>query len=753
MNASSDPGGQKISPSHLGRDAYVYIRQSTQAQVMMNTESLARQYELAERAGRLGWHTAQIVTIDADLGRSGARSDGRLGFKELVADVGLGKAGIVLGIEVSRLARNNADWYQLLDLCALTDTLIADADGVYHPGDFNDRLVLGLKGTMSEAELHLIRSRLTLGLQHKAARGELKIPLPVGLDYDEDGQVAVSADEAVREAIGCIFRRFTELGSARQVMLSLLDDGVLLPRRSAGVPGGKITWLKASYQAVQQTLRNPAYAGAFVFGQTRTEKHLDAGGRLITRTRALPMHEWAVLIRDHHPGYITWDQYEANLKVLAGNRRPAAGQGGGALREGPALLQGLIRCGKCSRVMRTRYSGGTPGRPGSCPRHECVKAKLHFGTERICQSIGGRKVEKLVLDQLFQVLEPASLAATAKAMTEAEQQWRTNLAVFETAVERARFDADRAMRQYDAVEPENRLVARTLERALEDKLTTLRRAEHDLAAQKARRPVALTPDELDWITRAGADVKAVFHAPTTTLRERKQLIRAVISEIVLTVEDTRRIAEVTIIWQGGATSTGTIQMNRPGAGHDHTLPGDTAELIGRLAQHYDDSTIAHILAQQRRTTGTGLRWTKTRVASQRFRLGIPACTPSPRNVSADGQDVTVATITEAGKILGIPRITLYRWLREGFITGEQIVPAAPWHIRIDQALRDKIQSQAPDGWLPVDQAAKALGLSRTTVFQKVRDGQLPAIHVNNGQRRSLRIQVKPEAAGLFDTPK
>jgi DNA invertase Pin-like site-specific DNA recombinase len=751
VNASSGPAAQKITPSHLGRDAYVYIRQSTQAQVTVNTESLARQYELAERAGQLGWHADQVVTIDADLGRSGARSDGRPGFRELVADVGLGKAGIVLGIEVSRLARNNADWYQLLDLCALTDTLIADADGIYHPGDFNDRLVLGLKGTMSEAELHLIRSRLTLGLQHKAARGELKIPLPVGLDYDEDGRVAVSADEAVREAVGCIFRRFTELGSARQVMLSLLDDGVLLPRRSSGV-SGKVTWLKASYQAVQQTLRNPAYAGAFVFGQTRTEKHLDAGGRLITRTRALPVQEWAVLIRGHHPGYVTWDQYEANLKVLAANRRPAAGQGGGALREGPALLQGLIRCGKCSRVMRTRYSGGAPGRPGSSPRHECVKAKLHFGAERTCQSVGGRKAGKLVLDQLFQVLEPASLAATAKAMTEAGQQWRTHLAVFETAVERARFDADRATRQYDAVEPENRLVARALERTLEARLATLRRAEHDLAAQRTRRPVNLTPDELDWITRAGADVKAVFHAPTTTLRERKQLIRAVISEIVLTVEDARRTAEVTIIWQGGATSTGTIQMNRPGAGHDNTLPDDTAELIGRLARHYDDSTIAHVLAQQRRTTGTGLRWTKTRVASQRFRLGIPAYSPDSRNVSADGQDTTVATITEAEKILGIPRITLYRWLREGFIAGEQIIPGAPWHIRIDQALRDKVKPQAPDGWLPVDQAAKALGLSRTTVFQKVRDGQLPAIHVSNGQRQSLRIQVKHQAAGLFDTP-
>ena len=305
-----------------------------------------------------------------------------------------------------------------------------------------------------------------------------------------------------------------------------------------------------------------------------------------------------------------------------------------------------------------------------------------------------------MLDQLFQVLEPASLAATAKAMTEAEQHWRAGLAVFETAVERSRFAAGRVMRQYDAVEPENRLVARTLERALEDKLAIQRRAEHDLAAQQARRPVALTPGELDWITRAGADVKAVFHAPATTVRERKQLIRAVISEIILTVDDTRRTAEVTIIWQGGATSTGAIQMNKPGAGHDRTLPGDTAELISRLARHHDDSTIAHILAQQHRTTGTGLRWTKDRVARQRTRLGIPARKPSPGNVSADGQDVTVATITEAGKILGIPRITLYRWLREGFITSEQIIPRAPWHIRIDRHYATRSNHRPPTAGCP-----------------------------------------------------
>jgi DNA invertase Pin-like site-specific DNA recombinase len=387
VSTSSGLAVQKISASHLERDAYVYIRQSTQTQVMMNTESLARQYELAGRAGQLGWRTAQVVTIDADLGQSGARSDGRLGFKELVADVGLGKVGIVLGIEVSRLARNNADWYQLLDLCALTDTLIADTDGIYHPADFNDRLVLGLKGTMSEAELHLIRSRLTLGLQHKAAKGELKIPLPVGLDYDEDGQVVVSADEAVREAIGCIFRRFTELGSARQVMLSLLDDGVLLPRRSSGVSGGKITWLKASYQAVQNTLRNPAYAGAFVFGQTRTEKHLDARGQLIIRTRALPVQQWAVLIRDHHPGYITWDQYEANLK--GPGRKPAPGRrpgrrrtaGGPCAAAGPDPLREVL-AGHADPLLRrhTRQARQLPAsrmRQGQTPLRDRTDLPVH----------------------------------------------------------------------------------------------------------------------------------------------------------------------------------------------------------------------------------------------------------------------------------------------------------------------------------------------------------------------------------------
>jgi DNA invertase Pin-like site-specific DNA recombinase len=739
--------GGKITASHVGRDAYVYVRQSTPTQVQQHTESLERQYELRERAVGLGWPAHQVVVIDTDLGRSGARTDGRLGFRELVADVGLGKVGLVLGIEVSRLARNNADWYQLLDLCALTDTLIADADGIYHPADFNDRLVLGLKGTMSEAELHLIRSRLTAGLKHKAAKGELKQGLPVGLDYDADDQVVLTPDEAVAEAIATVFRRFDELGSARQVLLSLRADGLLLPRRANG--STRITWQAATYPAVHDFLSNPAYGGAFVFGRTRTEKRVDPAGRVIARVRLLPRDQWAVLIPEHHPGFITWARFEVNTARLRDNWRPPRGHGGGAPREGRALLQGLLRCGRCGRTMQTGYSGAK----GNSPRYVCARAKQLYGTAHGCQSIGGGRLEKTVLTELFAILEPASLQATAKALTEADAHYRQRMAAFELAVERARYEADRAHRQYDTVEPENRLVARTLERALEDKLAAVRRAENDLRAQQARRPVTLTDDEVAWIRRAGANVATVFHASTTTIIERKQLIRAVIDHIVLTVNADTRVAELRILWQGGADTELSMAMTKRG-GHTRTTSEDTVTLIRRLAEHYDDRTIAVVLAKQHRTTGTDQPWTKTRVKALRVSRNIPAYQPPPtENVVPDDQDGVVVTITDAEKLLGVSKVTIYRWLREGFIIGEQITPGAPWQIRIDHNLRNKIQPEVPEGWLTLDEAAQALAVARQTVLHKVQRGQLQAIYVNRGRRKGLRIQVKPDQAGLFDTPR
>ena len=733
--------------AHLRRDAYIYVRQSTLAQTVRNTESLLRQYDLAGRARQLGWAEHQIVVVDDDLGRSGASAQGRKGFSDLVADVGLGKAGIVLSLECSRLARNNADWYRLLDLCALTDTLIADANGVYHPAGYNDRLVLGLKGTLSEAELHLLRARMTEGLRAKAARGELRLALPAGLDYDDGDHVIITPDEAVREAVMCVFRRFDQLGSARQVVVSLRADGLRLPRRD--IRTGKIAWAQAGYPAVHDILIHPGYAGVFAYGRSKLEKHLGAGGTVITRQRRLPRDQWAVMIPGHHPGYISLETYDANIARLAANSPAPAGGAGGAAREGAAWLQGLLRCGRCGRLMQVNYHSG--GRPA----YRCGRANQMYGATT-CQRVGGRRLHETVLAELLAALAPACLAATVQAMSDTEAQFRQNLAVFERALERARFEAGRALRQYDNVEPENRLVARTLEAVLEDKLTAVRTAENQLAAQQARRPVTLTEQETDWITTAGADLRAIFQAPATTNAQRKELIRAVITEVTVTVQDnggddTARTCQVQIIWQGGASTR--LQMPVPASGHHCRVTSeDTLDLIRRLASRYDDTTIAQILSQQNRRTATGLPFRKTHVRALRARHGIPGYQAPPGNVTPGCQDAAVVSITEAARQLGVSTATIYRWLRDGFVTGEQLTPGAPWQVRVDQQLRDKVRPQAPDGWLPLSQAAARLGLARQTVLNKVQRGELNAIYLTRGRRKGLRIQAGHGQAGLFDTP-
>jgi hypothetical protein len=590
----------------------------------------------------------------------------------------------------------------------------------------------------------MLRTRLTAALRHKAARGELRQHLPVGLDYDDDGQVVLSADEAVRSAIGQVHALFGQLGSARQVMMTLRSQGLRLPRRKAGAR--RVTWAEASYPAVHDFLTNPAYAGAFVFGRTRTEKHVDAAGKVISRERLLPQDEWEVLIPGHHPGYLTWDAYRDNQARLRANYRAPRGDGGGAARQGAALLSGLVRCGKCGRMMQVGYSG----HGGDAPRYVCGRGTQLYGTPP-CQSIGGIHLHRAVLGQLFQVLQPASLEATAHAMADAEQRHREQVAAFETALERARFEADRAMRKHDEVEPGNRLVARTLEARLEERLAGLRRAEAALAAARARHPVRLTSDELAWLQRAGADVQAVFGAPATSNSQRKQLIRAVISEIVLTVDRQARTCDVLIAWQGTATTAVTVPLPRRGAGAI-TTGEDTLDVIRRLAGHYNDTVIAQVLGRQQSRTATGLAWTRGRVSSLRRSHGIPHCPITPGNVGAGSDDEVMASVPQTAQVLGVDKATIYRWLRDGFITGEQLTPGAPWRIRIDQALRERIQPDVPDGWLPLNKAAQVLGMARQTVLQKVHRGQVNAVYVTTGRRKGLRIQVRHDQPGLFDTP-
>jgi hypothetical protein len=349
-------------------------------------------------------------------------------------------------------------------------------------------------------------------LKDKAAKGELRQGLPVGLDYDADGRVVMDANQAVGEAIATVFRLFDELGSARQVMLRMQEDGLRVPRRPTG--SHRVSWAAATYPAIHDFLTNPAYAGAFVFGRIRTEKRFDDQGRLVSRTRLLPRQEWEILIPDHHAGFVSWERDEAIQDQLNANWRAPRGFGGGPVREGTALLQGRLRCGRCGPLKQTGYSG-TKGR---CPRYVCGRARQLYGREHLCQSLGGQRLEERIREEVFAVLEPAALAATAKALAEAEVLHRQGLAAFELAVERARYEADRARRQFDAVEPENRLVARTLQAAWEQALAEVRRAEADLAGQRSRQPTKLTAEELEWISRAGADRRAIFYAPTTTWR-------------------------------------------------------------------------------------------------------------------------------------------------------------------------------------------------------------------------------------------
>src|SRR3954447_19061641 len=433
----------KITGAHRRRRAVVYVRQSTLGQVERNTESAARQYGLRDRAVELGWPRESVAVVDEDTRRSGASAAGRLGFRELVAEVGLGHVGVVLALEVSRLARSSADWHQLLDLCALTTTLIADADGVYSPSEFNDRLLLGLKGTMSEAELHLIRARLDGGLRNKAERGELRLALPVGLDRDDDGRVVLCPDEQVRHAIERVFVLWRRLGSARQVVMELLAEGQQLPRRTVGQR--RIRWARASYGAVHDFLTNPAYAGAFVFGRTRREKTIGPDGRLRVRDVEVPQNQWSVCLPEHHPGYVPWAEYLATRERLRRNVRPR-GEGGGAAREGSALLQGLVRCGRCGRKMQVAYSGTG----GKVRRYACTRGRDWHATGKACQTVGGARLDNTVVGAFLEAAAPAGIAATAGAIRELEEQHEQRLAGQRLAVERAQYEADRAQRKYDA---------------------------------------------------------------------------------------------------------------------------------------------------------------------------------------------------------------------------------------------------------------------------------------------------------------
>ena len=727
----------KIKAVHRQRAALVYIRQSTASQVEHNRESTARQYALVDRACDLGWAKEQVKVIDEDLAITGSIVGNRAGFERMAWEVGLGRVGIILGIEVSRLARNNANWYRLLDLCAITDTLIGDNDGLYHPALFNDRLVLGLKGTMSEAELHIIRARLDGGIRNKAQRGELRRELPVGLVWGEkDGEVRFHPDEAIVGAIRTVFDRFAEIGSVRQVWLWFRSQGLPFPSQ-VDAWGAEIRWIAPTYRSIHQVLTNPVYAGAYVYGRNHSEQYIDEQGAVRKRSRRLPMKEWRVLIHDHHVGFLDWPTFQANQERIRSNTRAERQQSGGAVREGSALLQGIATCGHCGRGLFTYYRGdkATPG-------YRCSANDLGDGGH-YCFQVGAVGIDKAVADAFLDAITPAAVEASLLALEQLEADRDAVLRQWRLEVERARYEAERAERRYRVVEPEHRLVARGLETEWENRLRDLAAAENELRRREqhhARRP---RPDEIERLRTLGVDLRQVWTAPTTTDRDRKELLRTLLEEVIISIAKTPPHAQVRLRWKGGAMTPLEIPLPH------HAPPGlhtdeDTIELLARLAKLYPDDVIAGILTRQGRKTATGQRFTAGHVGNLRRYHKIDRY-----QSQADVSEGELVTVQKAAEILGVVPSTLHRWLNTGFIAGEQITPGAPWRIRMTEELRARFVEQAPPGYLPMIDARRKLGVSRQTVLQRVKRGELQAIYVRCGRRKGLRIKVVEAQPNLF----
>ena len=564
------------------------------------------------------------------------------------------------------------------------------------------------------------------------------VALNHGTDRGEgDGEVRFPPDEAVVRTIYTVFAKFKELGSVRKVWLWFRSEGLLFPmRRHMKDP---IRWVVPTYTAIHHVLTNPVYAGAYLYGRCRHERYVDEQGRLRRRTRHLPMAEWSVLLPEHHPGYIDWATFQANQARIDSNIHPQPHQGGGAVREGAALLQGLARCGKCGRRLHTHYRGRN-----ASPGYHCSGKDIVQGRGVYCLNVGGVQIDQAVVDAFLQALTPAAVEATELALQQLQADQDAALSQWRLAVERARYEAERAERQYKTIEPENRLVARTLETEWEKRLRDLAAAEAELKRREQQHPGALSPEEKDQLRSLGSDLRKVWTAPTTTDRDRKELLRALLEEVMVAVDRPQHRAHLTLRWRGGALTERDLDLPRSQPRGIRT-DEDTLSLLGRLAALYPDDVIAGILNRQGRKTATGERFTANQVGGLRRYHNIPRFQPP-----ADPPTGELVPIRKAAQILSIYPSTVHRWLNDGFIAGEQVTPGAPWQIRITDELRARFVEQAPPGYLPMLEATLKLRVSRQTVLQRVKRGELEALIVTRGRRKGLRIKVIDDHPTLFE---
>jgi excisionase family DNA binding protein len=662
----------KITSEHLARAAYIYVRQSTAYQVVNNLESQRRQYGLVERARQLGWDDVQLV--DDDLGRSGGGT-ARPGFEKLLAAICEGRVGAVVSLEASRLARNGRDWHTLLEFCGLVGTLIVDEEAIYDPRSPNDRLLLGMKGTMSEMELSVFRQRSIEAMRQKARRGELHLTVAVGYVKTDDNRVEKDPDRRVQDGISLVFRKFAELHSIRQVLLWFGQENVLVPTIAQGRGKRPIEWKAPVYHTLYHVLTNPVYAGSYAYGRRGTLVMLEGGRKRVVRDNLQrDWRKWEVLIHDHHEGYISWAEFEKNQHLIADNANGKSYMGRGSIRCGEALLPGLFRCARCGRRLHIQYTG----KGGNTQRYAC---KGTFSTKAVanCIGFGGMRVDRVVAQEVLDRLQPLGIEAALAAMEAQEDQQHDKHQQVENAIQQVQYEAARARRQYDAVDPDNRLVAGELERRWNEKLVQLRDLEIQRASLNQNKlSPALSAEDRARLMVLGKDLSKAWNSPGATIETRKKIIRLLIKEIIVDVADDK--LALVIHWQGGDHTEMTVKKNKVGQTR-WMVEANVVDLVRVLARQLPDMAIAAILNRSGKLTGHGATWTRTHVRGLRNTNGIPVYREGER---AERGDVT---LDEAADILKVSRATVHRMVRAGVLPAQQLCTGAPWIIRLAD-LRD-----------------------------------------------------------------
>jgi len=684
----------KLRNEHLTRPALVYVRQSTLIQVRDNTASTTRQYDLATRAQDLGWPASLVKVIDQDQGRSGASHSARDGFEYLRAEVGLGRAGAVLCFEASRLARSSSDWYRLIEICALSDTLVIDEDGVYDPGQYNDRLLLGFRGTMSEAELHWLHCRLVGGKLEKAQQGTLHFRLPVGLVYDASGRITLDPDEEIQHAVRQVFAVFETSKSALAVVKHFADHGLQIPDRLwQRERKGEVVWRRLRHARVLSILHNPFYAGAYVYGRTKTRQRPLPGEapRIKGSTRQVKRDDWPTMLQEHHPGSISWAQFRRHQEQLDDHRTFDPDQRRGAVREGGALLQGIVSCGVCGRRMTVRYMPD-----GLRPMYVCAQLHTQFAAPT-CQFIRGDGIDAAVAQLLLAAIEPAQLTIALEAIEHLEAQARAIDHQWHLRIERARYEAERARRRYEAVEPEFRFVARSLERDWNEKLSVLDQLERDYTETAPAASRHVSEAQRQGIVDLVHDLPAVWQAETTTHAERKHVVRLLIKDVMVTkLEKTVR---VDVRWQTQACSTLEVARPKPAYVIRRTAP-EVIERIGQLARTHIDIEIATRLNDAGYRSGQGGAFTARMVKWLRYAYGIKSGCPlgpvaCPTGQRGDGRYSAQA----AAALLNVTVYTIADWCKSGRLDGVQMAPRGPWWVvltsEIITALRKPVRQYKP----------------------------------------------------------